>query len=103
MLAVLCTLLLCSALLNIYFMRPGADTRGQQQQTKRFSFRGESATNDHLYFFISGDISEYLIIIMEALALSLRRGALRSSGQNIVCLAKEVMNDRRTKVKSSKA
>ena len=53
--------------------------------------------------FISGDISEYLIIIMEALALSLRRGALRSSGQNIVCLAKEVMNDRRTKVKSSKA
>ena len=35
-LAVLCTLLLCSALLNVYFMRPGADTRGQQQQTKRF-------------------------------------------------------------------
>ena len=41
-LAVLCTLLLCSALLNVYFMRPGADTRGQQQQTKLFSFRGES-------------------------------------------------------------
>ena len=40
-LAVLCTLLLCSALLNVYFMRPGADTRGQPQQTKRFSFKGE--------------------------------------------------------------
>ena len=47
-LAVLCTLLLCSALLNLYFMRPGADTRGQQQQTKLFSFKGESATNHHL-------------------------------------------------------
>ena len=59
MLAVLCTLLLCSALLNIYFMRPGADTRGQQQQTKRFSFRGESATNHHLYIWRHIGISNH--------------------------------------------
>ena len=58
-LAVLCTLLLCSALLNVYFMRPGADTRGQPQQTRRFSFKGESATNHHLDIWRNSEIPMY--------------------------------------------
>ena len=59
-LAVLCTLLLCSALLNVYFMRPGADTRGQPQETRRFSFKGESATNHHLDIWRNIEIPIYI-------------------------------------------